>query len=118
MGAAVISCADAPPIFEPSEHVFDFVALLVEEGVAGDGDLPIGFRRNADGDTALCEGGAEPIPTCGLQEIPVRETWTMMTISEVCPIASPLRGRKSGKPSLTKLMLLCGLLRDHRRLRP
>ena len=37
----------------------------------------------------------------------------MITISEVCPIASPLRGSKSGKPSLTKPMLLCGLLRDH-----
>jgi hypothetical protein len=49
-----------PPIFEPSEHVFHFVALLVEEGVVGDGDLPIGFRRDADGDGALCEGGAEP----------------------------------------------------------
>ena len=66
MGAAVVSGVDAPPIFEPSEHVFDFVALLVEEGVIGDGDLPIGFRRDAGGDAALCEGGAEPIGVLAL----------------------------------------------------
>lgn len=38
MGAAVVSNVDATPIFEPSEHVFDLVALLVEAGVIGDGD--------------------------------------------------------------------------------
>ena len=61
MGAAVVSGVDAAPIFESPEHVFDFVALLVEEGVIGDRDLPIGFRGDAGGDAALCEGGAEPI---------------------------------------------------------
>jgi hypothetical protein len=66
VGAAVVLGVDAPPIFEPSEHVFDFVALLVEEGVIGDGDLPIGFRRDADGDAALCQGGAEPIRVVAL----------------------------------------------------
>ena len=35
-----------------------------------------------------------------------------MTISVVCPIASPLRGSMSGKPSPTKPMSLCGLLRN------
>ena len=44
MGAAVVSGVDAPPILEPSEHVLDLVALLVEDGVMGDRDLPIGFR--------------------------------------------------------------------------
>jgi hypothetical protein len=43
VGAAVVSGVDAPPIFEPSEHVLDFVAPLVEESVIGDGDLPISF---------------------------------------------------------------------------
>ena len=33
----------------------------------------------------------------------------MMTISVASPIASPLRGSKSGKPSPTKPMPLCGL---------
>ena len=66
MGAAVVSGVYAPPIFELSEHIFDPVALLVEEGVIGDGDLPIGFRWDADGDAALCEGGAEPIRVVAL----------------------------------------------------
>ena len=66
MWAQRVSGVDAPPIFEPCEHVFDFVALLVEDGVKGDGDLPIGFRRDADGDAALCEGGAEPIRVVAL----------------------------------------------------
>ena len=34
------------------------MALLVEEGVIGDGDLPIGFRGDAGGDAALCEGAS------------------------------------------------------------
>ena len=66
MGAAVVSGVDAPPIFEASEHVFDLVALSVEDGVIGDGDLPIGFRGNTGGDAALCEGGAEPIGVVAL----------------------------------------------------
>ena len=32
----------------------------------GDGDLPIGFRGDADGDAALGEGGAEPIGVLAL----------------------------------------------------
>ena len=58
MGATVVSGVDAPPVFEAAEHVFDFVALLVEEGVIGDGDLPIGFRRNAGAniDLAILDG--------------------------------------------------------------
>ena len=36
----------------------------------------------------------------------------MMTISVACPIASPLRGSKSGEPSPTKPMPVCGLLRN------
>jgi hypothetical protein len=57
---------DAPPIFDAPEHVFDFVALLVEDGIIGDGDLPVGFRGDAGGDATLCEGGAEPIGVVAL----------------------------------------------------
>ena len=64
MGAAVVSGVDAPPIFELSEHIFDPMALLVEEGVIGDGDS-IGLM-DADGDAALGEGGAEPIRVVAL----------------------------------------------------
>ena len=61
MGAAVISGVDAPPIFEPAEHVFDLVTLLVEDGVMGDRDLPVGFRGNAGFHAPLGEGCAEPV---------------------------------------------------------
>ena len=33
MGATVVSGVDAPPVFEAPEHVFDLVALLVEDGI-------------------------------------------------------------------------------------
>jgi hypothetical protein len=65
MGAAVVSGVDARPILEPSEHVLDLVALLVEDGVMGDRD-PIGFRGDAGGEAALCQGGAEPIGVVAL----------------------------------------------------
>ena len=60
MGATVVSGVDAP-VFEAPEHVFDFVALLLEEGVVGDRGFAVGFRRNAGADAAVGEGGAEPI---------------------------------------------------------
>ena len=66
MGAAVVSGVGAPPILEPFEHVLDLVALLVEDGVMGDRDLPIGFRGDAGGEAALCQGGAEPIGVVAL----------------------------------------------------
>jgi hypothetical protein len=61
VGATVVSGMDAPPVFDSPEHVFDFVALFVEDGVTGDRGFPVGFRRNAGCDAALGEGGAEPI---------------------------------------------------------
>ena len=52
---------DAPPVFEAREHVFDLVALFVEDGVMRDRGFAVGFGRNAGGDAALGEGGAEPV---------------------------------------------------------
>ena len=49
MGATVVSGADLPPVFEAPEHVFDLVALFIEDGVMRDGDFPIGFRGDAVG---------------------------------------------------------------------
>ena len=43
MGATVVSGVDAAPVLDPPEHVFDAVALLVEDGVVRDRDLPVGF---------------------------------------------------------------------------
>jgi len=61
MGATVVSGVDAPPVFETPEHVFDLVALFVEDGVMGDRGFAVGFGRNAGGDAAFGEGGAEPV---------------------------------------------------------
>src|SRR5271156_5866373 len=66
VGAAVVAGVDAPPIFEATKHVFDPVTLFVEDGVIGDGDLPIGFRGDAGGEAALGEGSAEPIGVVAL----------------------------------------------------
>jgi hypothetical protein len=41
VGATVVPGVDAAPIVEPSEHVFDLVALYVEAGVIGDNDFPV-----------------------------------------------------------------------------
>ena len=49
------------------EHVFDLVALFVQDGVMGDRDLPVGFRRHAGRDAALGEGGAEPVGVATLR---------------------------------------------------
>jgi hypothetical protein len=38
MGASVISCVDAPPIFEAGEQVLDFMPLAIEIFVEIGGD--------------------------------------------------------------------------------
>ena len=43
MGATVVSGVDAPPVLEAAEHVLDFVALFVEDGVVGDRGFAVGF---------------------------------------------------------------------------
>ena len=44
MGATVVSGVDASPVLEPAEHVLDFMALSVKDGVVGDGDFPVGLE--------------------------------------------------------------------------
>ena len=41
VGAPVLTGVDAPPVFDPTEHDFDFVALSVEHGVVGDVDFAV-----------------------------------------------------------------------------
>ena len=43
MGTSVVTGVDAPPVFEPAEHVFDFVAQAVEGSVVFDVFLAIGL---------------------------------------------------------------------------
>ena len=47
MGASVITCSDAPPILEPCEHIFDFVALLIEGFIVGQRNSPAFGGGNA-----------------------------------------------------------------------
>jgi hypothetical protein len=61
VGATVASGVDRPLVLEVAEHVLDLVSLFVEDGVMRDCDVPVGFRWDAGGDAALCEGGAEPV---------------------------------------------------------
>jgi hypothetical protein len=43
VGASVVSCVDAAPVFEFSEHVLDLVLLAVERLFMRDMDFAIGF---------------------------------------------------------------------------
>jgi hypothetical protein len=43
VGASVVACVDAAPVFEPAEHVLDPVALTVEGAVVVDGYLAVGL---------------------------------------------------------------------------
>ena len=72
LGATVVSGVDAPPVLESAEHVLDFVALSIEDGVVGDGGFPIGFGGDAGGDFVLGERFAEPIGVVALvgQKLP------------------------------------------------
>ena len=66
MSAAVVTGMDAPPVLEPAEHVFDPVALFVEDGVVGNRGFAVGLRGDAGGEAALAEGGAQPIGVVAL----------------------------------------------------
>ena len=44
MRAVVLSGGDAPPVFDPSEAIFDFVALLVQRLVVGLRAFAVLFR--------------------------------------------------------------------------
>ncbi len=43
MGASVVAGVDAAPVFEPAEHVFDFVAPTIEDSIVRDRYLAIGL---------------------------------------------------------------------------
>ena len=61
MRAAVVSRSDAPPVFEPAERVFDFMALFVEGLIVIMLDFAVLFRRDAGFDPFFDQGFAEPI---------------------------------------------------------
>ncbi len=43
MGASVVAGVDAAPVFEPTEHVLDLVALAVKDTVVADGYFAVGL---------------------------------------------------------------------------
>ena len=59
--AAVISCCDAAPVFEFTEHVLDFVALLVESFIVCDLYLSVLLGRDAGLDAFAFQSLSEPI---------------------------------------------------------
>ena len=60
MGASVVAGMDAAPVLEPAEHVFDLVALMVEDFIVVDLDFAVGLWRNARRNRASGEGLAKP----------------------------------------------------------
>ena len=61
MGAAVIAHGDAPPVFQFSKHVLDFVALFVECFIVPDLDFAVLLRRDAGRDAFFDQSISEPV---------------------------------------------------------
>lgn len=61
MCAAIISGGDTPPVFEFTEHIFNFMALFVEGFVVFDLCLSIFLWRNTGLDAFVLQGFPEPI---------------------------------------------------------
>lgn len=53
MGASVVSRGDSSPVLDFGEHVLDFVALFVEDGVIGNECLAVFLGRDARRNAAL-----------------------------------------------------------------
>ncbi len=43
MCASVVAGVDTPPVLDPAKHVFDFVALAVEDLIVVDLDFAVGL---------------------------------------------------------------------------
>ena len=61
MGASVVSCSDASPVFELSEHVLDFMPLLIKCPVIIEGAFAAFDRRNTGHYPGLMESFSEPV---------------------------------------------------------
>lgn len=61
VGTSIVAGVYAPPVLEPSEHVFDLVPLAVEGLIVQDLYLAVGFGRNAGFDLALGQSLPEPV---------------------------------------------------------
>jgi hypothetical protein len=63
VGTAIVAGREASPIFEPCEHILDFVALLIECLVIGQQDFPAFAGGNAWLAASFGESIPEPIST-------------------------------------------------------
>lgn len=61
MGAAVIAHGNSSPVFEPPEHIFDFMALFIEGFIIGHGVFPVLLWRDAGLNAFVDQGGAQPV---------------------------------------------------------
>ena len=63
MSAAVIARGGTAPVLDPTEHVFDFVALAIERGIVGVLNFTVLAWRDTWIDAFADQGGAEPHAT-------------------------------------------------------
>lgn len=61
MGASVVSCGNAPPVFELGEHILDFVALFIERLVIVDCQLSVLSARDTWRDAPCGRLITEPV---------------------------------------------------------
>lgn len=61
MGTAIIAHGDTPPVLEPSEHVFYFVALFVEFFIVFVLDFAVLLRRGAGRYSLFNQRDPEPV---------------------------------------------------------
>jgi hypothetical protein len=59
VGASVVACGDAAPVFEAAECVLDAVALSIERAVVRYRDLPLSGGRDAGLDASRQEVGTK-----------------------------------------------------------
>ena len=61
MSVSVVTGINAPPVFEFSKHIFDFMAQAVECFVEGDYGFSIGFWWNTQRDAVDHQGLTKPV---------------------------------------------------------
>ena len=63
MSASIVAHGDTAAVLDPTEHVFDFVALAIERGIVGVLHFTVLAWRDTWIDAFADQGGAEPHAT-------------------------------------------------------
>lgn len=61
MGASVVAHGDAPPILEPSEHIFDFMELFIQNFIVFILDFAVLLGRDTGRDAFFNQGVSKPV---------------------------------------------------------